>query len=293
MAMSAVELMVAALSGKRVGKGWMACCPAHDDRVPSLSIDVTEDGSVLLYCHAGCTQTSVVEAIRSRGLWSRDLIPRIEPMRRNECSDFDRSRVALGIWEASRPAASSPAEAYLHTRGLALPETDTLRCHGGLKHPSGATWPAMIALVERGDDGLPVAIHRTFLAFDGKGKAPIVPAKMMLGPCRGGAVRLAAAGSSVMVGEGIETCLAAMLATKRPAWAALSTSGLKSLQLPLTIEDVVVLADGDDPGEAAAVHCARQWVREGRRVRIARPPRGTDFADLLGGALPSIGEAMS
>jgi len=95
-----------------------------------------------------------------------------------------------------------------------------------------------------------------------------------------------------MVGEGIETCLAAMQATGDPAWAALSTSGLRTLDLPDSVHDVIVLADGDAPGEAAALDCARRWKREGRKVRIARPPRGCDFNDLLMGcADSSIGGA--
>ncbi len=49
----------------------------------------------------------------------------------------------------------------------------------------------MVALVTAGADDRPLAIHRTFLAHDGRGKAPVDPQKMMLGPCRGGAVRLA------------------------------------------------------------------------------------------------------
>lgn len=104
---------------------------------------------------------------------------------------------------------------------------------------------------------------------------------MMLGPCRGGAVRLATPGSSLMIGEGLESCLSAAQATGDPAWAALSTSGLRGLDLPDAVRDVVVLADGDDPGEAAARDCALRWKREGRRVRIARPPQGMDFNDLL------------
>lgn len=57
-------------------------------------------------------------------------------------------------------------------------------------------------------------------------------------------------------GEGIETCLAAMQATDHAAWAALSTSGLCSLDLPREVRNVIVLADGDDPGEASAQACA-------------------------------------
>ena len=56
------------------------------------------------------------------------------------------------------------------------------------------------------------------------------------------------------------------------------------------MRDVIVLADGDDPGEAAARECAWRWKREGRRVRIARPPQGMDFNDmLLGRALAHRG----
>ena len=139
----------------------------------------------------------------------------------------------------------------------------------------------MVALVTNGATGSPLAVHRTFLARDGGGKAPVDPAKMMLGPCRGGAVHLGEPGALLMVGEGIETCLAAMQATGNTAWAALSTSGLRSLDLPRDVRDVIVLADGDEPGEAAAQDCARRWKREGRRVRIARPPQGMDFNDLL------------
>jgi len=141
----------------------------------------------------------------------------------------------------------------------------------------------MVALVTRGFDDTPLAIHRTFLSRDGGGKCPVDLQKMMLGPCRGGAVRLADPGDVLMVGEGIETCLAAMQATGNPAWAALSTSGLRTLNLPEDVRDVIVLADGDDAGEAAARDCAWRWKREGRRVRIARPPQGLDFNDLLTG----------
>ena len=58
-------------------------------------------------------------------------------------------------------------ETYLAVRGLHLPLPPTLRFHTGLKHASGGFWPAMVALVTRGVDDLPLAIHRTFLARDG------------------------------------------------------------------------------------------------------------------------------
>ena len=167
-----------------------------------------------------------------------------------------------------------------------------MRFHCGIKHPLGKYWPALVALVTRGTDNTPLAVHRTFLCRDGSGKAPVDPEKMMLGPCRGGAVRLGEVRNALMVGEGIETCLAAMQATGSPAWAALSTSGLRSLNLPVEVRNVIVLADGDDPGEAAARDCAFRWKREGRRVRIARPSWGMDFNDMLVERAPRIEEGV-
>jgi putative DNA primase/helicase len=57
-----------ALEARRSGSSWMARCPAHDDRNPSLSIR-EGDGKVLLHCHAGCTQRDVIAALKAKGLW--------------------------------------------------------------------------------------------------------------------------------------------------------------------------------------------------------------------------------
>jgi hypothetical protein len=142
----------------------------------------------------------------------------------------------------------------------------------------------MVALVTHGTDDRPIGVHRTYLDHDGRGKAPVSPNKMMLGPCRGGVVRLAPRSTPLLVGEGIETCLSAMQASGHTAWAALSTSGLKSLELPSYVQDVIILADGDPPGKQAATYAADRWTRQGRRVRIANAPAGSDFNELLIGS---------
>lgn len=51
---------------------WLACCPAHNDRDPSLAIAFGEEGRLLLHCHAGCSATDVFSAI---GLTWDDLFP--------------------------------------------------------------------------------------------------------------------------------------------------------------------------------------------------------------------------
>lgn len=58
---------------KPAGQGqWKACCPAHDDRNPSLSVKEGDNGAVLLHCFAGCETADVVAAM---GLQMSDLYP--------------------------------------------------------------------------------------------------------------------------------------------------------------------------------------------------------------------------
>ena len=70
-----VDRLLPMLHGvKAVGQGrWMARCPAHDDKSPSLSIRETGDGRVLVHCFAGCTATEVLDAV---GLSLSDLFER-------------------------------------------------------------------------------------------------------------------------------------------------------------------------------------------------------------------------
>lgn len=78
-------------------KKWKACCPAHDDRNPSLSIRETLDGTLLVKCWAGCSAKEIVAAI---GLELRDLFPNSKPPLRNMPSRaaimFEREVLNLG-----------------------------------------------------------------------------------------------------------------------------------------------------------------------------------------------------
>lgn len=63
--MSAADKLLPRLNRvKRTAPGkWIACCPAHDDKSPSLAIRETEDGRVLVHCFGGCSVESVLGAI--------------------------------------------------------------------------------------------------------------------------------------------------------------------------------------------------------------------------------------
>ena len=50
---------------------WLACCPAHDDKSPSLAIKLADD-RILIHCFAGCDVSAIVSAL---GLELSDLMP--------------------------------------------------------------------------------------------------------------------------------------------------------------------------------------------------------------------------
>jgi putative DNA primase/helicase len=62
------DSIIRALGARRCGSSWIARCPAHDDRNPSLSIRES-DGKVLVCCHAGCSQENVIAALKDLGIW--------------------------------------------------------------------------------------------------------------------------------------------------------------------------------------------------------------------------------
>jgi Mrp family chromosome partitioning ATPase len=67
--MTLTELLNKLKGARRSGDGWVALCPAHDDRTASLSVS-ERNGRLLLHCHAGCPAEAV---LKSLGLGMADL----------------------------------------------------------------------------------------------------------------------------------------------------------------------------------------------------------------------------
>lgn len=294
--MSAREIITSLPKGTWNGRSGTACCPAHDDTNPSFVASDADEGTILLYCYAGCTFEEMTEALRRRGLWPD----------RNEYSsqiggqpdlrvvrDQTAQHIALPnykafareIWEQSEPINNTLGEVYLRNRGISISLPSSLRFHPSLKHnPTGLLLPTMIGAVQD-KDGEIVGVHRTYLTEDGGSKASVSPNKMMLGQCTGGAVRLAEATTSIGIAEGIETALSvAQMYSPMPVWAALTVNNLGHMHLPPDLGELFLFLDGD-PSDSQAASAAAQaiWAlqRREQNVRIVRPPEGMDFNDLL------------
>jgi len=50
---------------KPTKRGWMVCCPAHEDRTPSLSIADGREGVLIYHCFAGCSSEAIRDALKS------------------------------------------------------------------------------------------------------------------------------------------------------------------------------------------------------------------------------------
>jgi DNA primase len=134
--------------------------------------------------------------------------------------------------------------------------------------------PALVALVV-GADGRPSGVQRIFLTEDGR-KADLRGGKVKfsLGRVGGGAVRIAPPDGELILCEGIEDALSAVELFGQAAWATCGTSNLGSVDLPPEVRSVIIGADADEAGMAAARKAAARYAAQGLTARILKPLDG-------------------
>ncbi|MCV2867567.1 toprim domain-containing protein [Defluviimonas sp. WL0002] len=273
-----------AIGGEWHGNHGNAPCPVcqperrADQRALSLR---DEGGRLLAYCHkGGCDFREIVKAA---GLPLDRLAhdPIAQPEAEAKRADYERAQLdkARALWCRSMPISGTKGEAYLRGRGITCDLPLSLRWATDLHHaPSGRWLSAMVAEVSTG------AVHRTF--FEKTGRRITGSAKMMLGPCGGGAVPLSEGPGALVVCEGIETGLSlcsGLLEGPATVWAALSAPGMKALRLPERPGRLIVATDGDDAGENAGRVLASAAHALGWDVSLLPAPQGLDWNDVLQG----------
>lgn len=212
-----------------------------------------------------------------------------------------RRRAARAIWfNASGNVLGTPVYEYLRCRGIDLRRMPRLpraiRYASACRYDAARSFPAMVTAVTDAQ-GEMIAVHRTYLERAKPfrwGKAGVRDPKRVLGGFRGGFVRLARGKSGrplkdappddeIVITEGIEDGLTIALA--RPAsrvLCAVSLGNIQNVRLPAQCRDVVLAADNDAPGSAAAGALRRAvdvLTGQGRSVRIVHSPKGKDFND--------------
>ena len=181
---------------------------------------------------------------------------------------------------------ADPVSLYLRRRGLAGPVPECLRLHPHLTYWDGGdrgAWPAMVAPLVA-PDGRVLALHRTYLTADGC-KAPVPTVKKLTGaagPLAGACIPLHDAQQGVIgIAEGIETAQAAHLASGLPTVAAYCAGNLAAYAWPAGVKRIVVFADADPAGAAAAQSLKARAVRAGLSVAVMTPSTpGADWCDV-------------
>jgi hypothetical protein len=289
--MTCARELTLAPGGRWHGRYGAAPCPVCqlDKRRDQNALTLSDGRSgLLLHCkRSACDFCDILAAAGLRSGDYRAPDPADIAMRaiKAKAQAAQRGEAARRLWTESQPIDGTPAETYLRGRGISCPLPDRLRFHPRCYHgPSASRLPAMVALVEGGES---FAVHRTFLRPDGSGKAGLADGdKLMLGAIAGGAVRLSGGASRLVIAEGLESglsLLCGLLAGPASVWAALSTSGMRSVRLPDPAAQLTVASDGDRPGREAAHRLADRAHALGWSVSLIDPGDGADFNDLLTG----------
>lgn len=271
------------LGGKWHQSYGVAPCPvcqtARHKAQNALTINA-RDGRLLLHCKkSGCDFKDILMAAGiTQGNFKIDQLAADNAERARIEQAAKLKARARSLWDHAGPLLGSKGEAYLRGRGITCDLPGTLRWLPDTYHgPSGNYCSAMIA-----DVASTGGVHRTF--FSKSGRRLSKSAKMMLGPCAGGAVRLSEASGPLVVCEGIETglsLLSGMLEGPHTVLAALSTSGMKSIDLPHRAGELIVAVDGDNAGRAAGFDLMQRATQFGWKVSHLTPSEGQDWNDVL------------
>ena len=185
-------------------------------------------------------------------------------------------------WRRADPEIeATPAKAYLKSRNLwPLPAgvDKALRWAPEVRGDEGA----LVAAVTDGD-GKVIAVQMLYLTPTGQ-KSEAQPVRRTLrGPHdwrSRGAFRIGAPGTpDLVLTEGVEDAISALMAGAKHAHACLGAAALGRAQLPITVEKVIVARDDDPPGSPACAALGRGVARllcQGRKVAVT--PRAGRFA---------------
>ena len=310
--MITLQTIARALRGDVAGRQVLAPGPGHSAKDRSLAVSISSDApdGFICYSHAGDDWRACRDYVRAKlrlPEWQpgdgREQHRTIQPSHVDKW-DFatvdaqaeDRCRteddmVRIGWAQAIfKEATTDPRQpqvtGYLQSRALILcGETagGTLRFHPECpwrNEDTGRTEfiPCLIAAFRSIDDNTVTAIHR--IRVD---KPELWPKteRRMLGVVHRSAVKLGSTTGKLTIGEGVETCMAAVQLGLGPAWALGSAGAISFFPVIDGVSELKILAESGDASGRAIQICGRRWRRAGRRVLISRPNVGSDHNDVL------------
>ena len=244
--------------------------------------------------------------IRNRYIWSvKRLMAKDEEARLASQEALYNRRLAEAIsacWLRAKKLdpcdfRQKPLLAYLESRRIAdgdIRFLEDIRFENGVLDPDTRRWfPAMTAAV-RDVNGRLVTLHRTLLSSFGTKADIAAPRRLMKLPqgrtISGYAIHIGEPGDVLAVAEGIETALSVAISTNIPCWACICAHGLEVVEIPQTVQEVLIFADKDrsNTGQSSAEKLAQRLQADGLTVRVMSireeipdAAKGIDCNDLL------------
>lgn len=272
--MNALETVLSKLKDvRRVRKcQWTACCPAHPDQNPSLSIGLGRNDKVLLNCFAGCSFSEICEAANLdprelAGSSNGDAGSRSAELRKNAYASAEQAVEALpAIVGRTKGSTWNVVAEYPYRTALGVEIARVIRLE-----------PAN-AVQERAKTFRPISLdpaHNVWILRDPPGPWPLYRLTELRGPGR------------VWVCEG-EKCVEAMRGLGLVATT--SAHGAKAPHRtdwsPLAGRDVVILPDYDTAGIRYAERVSGILMRLSppcriRIVQLPGLPAGGDIVEFL------------
>ena len=282
-AASQLARIVAACGGDLYDGGRRALIPGpdHSTHDRSVSLLATDDGRIVIYCFSPRDDWRAVKAaLAARGLLGEAAMSpddgRQKPTRIVvQPGAEERIARAQRIWSEGRTVLGTPGERYLARRAVAKADagSQALRFHPHMTSiDDRRRRPALLAAIHSRDSEVQGVQVTLLTPFSGE-KACVATPRRVIGKLMGGVVRLHEAGSSLAVGEGVETMLSASAALQLPAWAALTADNLATFEPPSSISRLVIARDNDLAGRNAADVLAERAIQL-MEVDIVGPPQG-------------------
>jgi hypothetical protein len=212
--------------------------------------------------------------------------PRRSPTSVRKSVPAGSPKAAERLFAMSQPIRRTLVERYLGNRGIkTVYDAGALRFHPRCYYrPDESspteTWPAMVAAVTN-LSGAITGAHRTWIALDGLGKAPVETPRRAMGSLLGNAVVFGLVRDVLAAGEGIETVLSLRCALPDlPMAAALSANHLAAMLLPPGLRRLYIARDADAAGHVMTSVLMQRAERAGIET-IILSPRLEDFNEDL------------
>jgi putative DNA primase/helicase len=315
--MSALDLraIARALGGEVSGRRVLAPGPQHSpkDRSLCVSLAPATPSGFLVHSFAGDDPIQCKDYVRTRlGLpawqpgdeqdrrvhlsrikdWDRNIADSQANLRERTEDDLLRIKRAQALWNEAADPRGTMAVQYLMARALELPDDlagAALRYHPRCpwrNENSGRTEriPALLAAFESIDTNDITAVHR--IRLDQPQRWPKAD-RRMLGVVQRAAVKLDRIATTIMIGEGIETCMAARqcMATgdieRAPVWALGSVGAISFFPVLDGVKRLIILGESGEASAQAVRLCGQRWQNAGRRVQVLYSDIGSDVNDAL------------